>query len=57
MPILVAINKIDKPDANPERVKRELADLGLVPEDWGGQTVMVDGVGEEEARTSTCCSR
>jgi translation initiation factor IF-2 len=42
VPILVAINKIDKPDANPERVKRELADLGLIPEQWGGQTVMVD---------------
>jgi translation initiation factor IF-2 len=42
VPILVAVNKIDKPDANPERVKRELADLGLVPEQWGGQTVVVD---------------
>jgi translation initiation factor IF-2 len=39
--IVVAINKIDKPDANPDRVKRELADLGLVPEEWGGQTVTV----------------
>jgi translation initiation factor IF-2 len=42
VPILVAINKIDKGDANPERVKKELADLGLVPEQWGGQTVMVE---------------
>jgi translation initiation factor IF-2 len=41
VPIIVAINKIDKADANPEKVKRELADLNLVPEDWGGQTVMV----------------
>jgi translation initiation factor IF-2 len=41
VPIIVAINKTDKPDANPDRVKKELADLGLVPEDWGGQTVMV----------------
>jgi translation initiation factor IF-2 len=41
VPIVVAINKVDKPDADPERVKRELADLNLVPEDWGGQTVMV----------------
>ncbi|MBI2223193.1 MAG: translation initiation factor IF-2, partial [Acidobacteria bacterium] len=41
VPILVAINKIDKPEANPDRVKRELADLGLVAEDWGGQTVTV----------------
>jgi translation initiation factor IF-2 len=42
VPILVAINKIDKPDANPDRVKKELSDLGLVPEQWGGQTVMVE---------------
>jgi translation initiation factor IF-2 len=42
VPILVAINKIDKPDANADRVKKELADLGLVPEQWGGQTVMVE---------------
>ena len=42
VPILVAINKIDKPDANAERVKKELADLGLVPEQWGGTTVMVE---------------
>jgi translation initiation factor IF-2 len=42
VPILVAINKIDKPNANPERVKKELADLGLSPEEWGGQTVMVE---------------
>jgi translation initiation factor IF-2 len=42
VPIIVAVNKIDKPDANPERVKRELADLGLMPEEWGGQTVMVE---------------
>jgi translation initiation factor IF-2 len=41
VPILVAINKIDKPDANQDRVKKELSDLGLVPEDWGGQTVTV----------------
>jgi translation initiation factor IF-2 len=41
VPIVVAINKIDKPDSNPDRVKRELADLGLVPEEWGGQTVTV----------------
>jgi translation initiation factor IF-2 len=42
VPILVAINKIDKPNANPERVKKELADLGLTPEAWGGTTVMVE---------------
>jgi translation initiation factor IF-2 len=42
VPIVVAINKVDKPDANPDRVKRELAELGLQPEAWGGTTVMVE---------------
>ncbi len=41
VPIIVAINKIDKPDSNPERVMKELADIGLLPEAWGGETVMV----------------
>jgi len=41
VPIMVAINKIDKPDANPERVKQQLADAGLVIEEWGGDTVCV----------------
>ena len=41
VPIIVAINKIDKSNANPERVKQELAERDLAPEDWGGQTVMV----------------
>ncbi len=41
VPIIVAINKIDKPGANPERVKQELTQYGLIPEDWGGDTVMV----------------
>jgi translation initiation factor IF-2 len=42
VPIVVAINKIDKPDSQPERVKRQLSDRGLMPEDWGGDTVMVE---------------
>jgi translation initiation factor IF-2 len=41
VPILVAVNKTDLPDANPDRVKQQLAEHGLVPEDWGGQTVCV----------------
>jgi len=41
VPIVVAMNKIDKPDANPERIKQQLTDLGLVVEEWGGDTVCV----------------
>ncbi|HBI15743.1 MAG TPA: translation initiation factor IF-2 [Desulfobulbaceae bacterium] len=39
VPIVVAINKIDKDNANPDRVKRELGDFGLIPEEWGGDTI------------------
>jgi translation initiation factor IF-2 len=42
VPIVVAVNKIDKPNADPERVKRELSEKGLVPEDWGGDTMFVN---------------
>ena len=42
VPIVVAINKIDKPNANTEKVKRELTELDLMPEEWGGKTVTVD---------------
>src|SRR5256714_5655844 len=41
VPIVVAINKIDKPDANPDRVRQELSNQGLVPVEWGGDTEMV----------------
>ncbi len=53
VPIIVAINKMDKPDANPEKVKQDLTQYGLVCEDWGGETICVpvsaktgDGVDE-----------
>ncbi len=49
VPIIVAINKMDKPDAQPERIKQQLADRGLLAEDWGGDTVMVP----VSARTKT----
>jgi len=42
IPIIVAINKIDKANAQPERVKQELTEYGLVPEDWGGNTICVN---------------
>jgi translation initiation factor IF-2 len=41
VPIVVALNKIDKPEANPDRVKQQLAEAGLVVEDWGGDTICV----------------
>lgn len=41
VPIVVAINKIDKPGANPDHVKQQLAEHELIPEEWGGQTIMV----------------
>ena len=41
VPIIVAINKMDKPDANPDRVMNEMSDLGLMPEEWGGDTIYV----------------
>ena len=42
VPIVVAINKIDKPGANPERVKSELAERGVIPEEWGGSNMFVE---------------
>lgn len=42
VPIVVAVNKIDKPDARPDRVRQQLADHGLIPEEWGGDTIFVD---------------
>ncbi len=42
VPVIVAINKIDLPNANPDRVKQDLTKYGLVPEDWGGKTIFVE---------------
>ncbi|MEA2461846.1 MAG: translation initiation factor [Actinomycetota bacterium] len=42
VPIVVAVNKIDKPEADPARVRQQLADRGLLPEEWGGDTIFVD---------------
>jgi translation initiation factor IF-2 len=42
VPIIVAVNKIDKPNANPERVKQQLAEYNLIPEEWGGDTIFVN---------------
>ncbi len=42
VPIMVAVNKIDKPEANPDRVRQQLAELELLPEEWGGQTIYVN---------------
>ena len=42
VPIIVAVNKMDKPDANPERVLTEMAESGIIPEEWGGETMFVN---------------
>ena len=42
MPLVVAVNKFDLPQANPERVRQGLTEYGLVPEEWGGETMVVD---------------
>ncbi len=42
VPVLVAVNKIDRPEADPTRVRQQLSELGLTPEEWGGDTVFVD---------------
>ncbi len=48
VPVIVALNKIDLPSANPERVKQELADLGLVPDEWGGDTLIIQTSAKEK---------
>ncbi len=53
VPILVAINKVDKPGANPDRVKQGLSEYGLVPEAWGGQTIYVEVSAKEKQGLET----
>ncbi len=53
VPLLVAVNKIDKDNADPERVKRELAELNLAPEEWGGQTIYVEMSAKENIGVDT----
>ena len=48
VPIIVAVNKIDKPDANPDRVMQELSELELLPESWGGETIFVNVSAKEK---------
>ncbi|WP_347490863.1 translation initiation factor IF-2 [Desulfoscipio sp. XC116] len=48
VPIIVAVNKIDKPDAEPEKVKRELTEYSLIPEEWGGETIFVEVSAKEK---------
>ena len=48
VPIIVAVNKIDKPGANPDRVMQELSDLDLLPESWGGETIFVNVSAKEK---------
>ena len=52
VPIIVAMNKIDKPEANPDRVKQQLSEAGLICEDWGGDTICVP-VSAKEKRNIT----
>jgi translation initiation factor IF-2 len=50
VPIVVAVNKVDKPNANPEKVKKELGDLGLLPEGWGGNTLFAEVSAKQKIR-------
>ncbi|MEJ2011539.1 MAG: translation initiation factor IF-2 [Anaerolineales bacterium] len=48
VPVLVALNKIDRPNANPDKVKQELSDIGLIPDDWEGDTMVVPVSAKEQ---------
>ncbi len=53
VPMIIAVNKIDKPDANPERVKQELTEYELVPEEWGGDTIFVEVSAKQKTNLDT----
>ncbi|MBN1956603.1 MAG: translation initiation factor IF-2 [Desulfuromonadales bacterium] len=53
VPIIIAVNKIDKPDANPERVKQELTEFELIPEEWGGDTIFVEVSAKQHTNLDT----
>ena len=55
VPIMIAVNKIDKEGAKPDQVRSELAQVGFKPEDWGGETVFCD-VSAKTQRASRTCS-
>ena len=57
VPIIVAINKIDKPGANSDRVKNALSEHGLISESWGGDTIMVEVSAKEKIGLDTASSR
>ena len=56
VPIVVAVNKVDKEDANPDKVRQQLTEYGLIAEEYGGETMFVD-VSAKGRVTSTSCSR
>ena len=53
VPLIVAVNKIDKPDANPDRVKQEMTEYELVPEEWGGDTIFVEVSAKQKTNLDT----
>ena len=57
VPIVVAVNKIDRADANPDRVLQQLSERGLVPEAWGGDTITVQVSALQGPASTTCSSR
>jgi len=56
VPIVVAVNKIDKPDANPQKIRQQMTDYGVIPEEYGGDTMFVD-ISARQGPTSTGCSK